>query len=213
MKLDEQKQIQKHFERMYQAGQKPWRNHLPQKSLEDFFRIVKKEVGNAKILDIGCGDGWISIIAAKEGHEVLGIDSSPSAIKEAMSAANEKGLTNKLRFEVGDALGLPYDDNFFDAVIDRGLFHHILPQNREIYLQNILRVLKKKSLVYLSVFSKNNPVGIGQLFNKKKIEEIFGKVFSIVYFNEDPYLARASAHLMHFILKRNSKLKIGRAHV
>src|SRR3989344_7345390 len=136
MDLKRQEEIQKHFERMYQDGQKPWRYHPPEEILEMFFKRVKKEFGKAKILDIGCGDCWISLAAASRGHEVWGIDSSKTAIEDAIGAAEELNLENKVHFEVGDALKLPYEENFFDAMIDRGLLHHILPENRELYLKN-----------------------------------------------------------------------------
>lgn len=202
MDLKLQGEIQKHFERMYRRGQKPWRYHRPEKSLQEFFKRIEKEFGKARILDIGCGDGWISLAAAGRGHEVWGIDSAETAIEEAKISAQKTKLGSKVHFQVGDALNLLYPDNSFDAAIDRGLFHHIIPENRTLYLKNLLRVARKKSLLYLSVFSENNPIGMGQLFTKEKIEGIFGNYFSIVYFDEDPYPSQAPAHLQHFILKR-----------
>lgn len=202
MDLKLQHEIQRHFEAMYQHGQKPWRYHPPEKSLQEFFKKVEKELGKAKILDIGCGDGWISLEVAGRGHEVWGLDSSKTAIEEAKTSAQKVKLPTKVHFQVANALNLPYGNNSFDAAIDRGLFHHIIPQNRTLYLKNLLRVVRKKSLLYLSVFSEDNPIGIGQLFTKEKIKQIFGNYFSTVYFDEDPYPSQAPAHLLHFILKR-----------
>ncbi len=201
MNLDEQKKIQKHFERMYQFGQKPWVEHGLEPTFLFFLKFLKKKYEKAKVLDIGCGNGWISLIAAKEGHEVLGIDSSPTAIAQARESAKSEGVEN-VNFEMGDALDLPYQDNFFNALIDRGLFHHILPENRPLYLENILRVLKPKSHFYLSLFSIHNPVGIGQLFTKVLVEEIFGNNFSINQYSADPLRADLPAHLLHFIMER-----------
>ena len=190
---------------MYQAGQKPWIEHGAEPSLDDFFRPLKQKYTKAKVLDIGCGNGWISIRAAKEGHEVWGIDSSETAIGEAKEASKKAGVDESTHFQLGDALNLPYEDSFFGALIDRGLLHHILPENRPIYFQNILRVLKPQSLIYLSVFSTKNPVGIGQLFTKKLVEDLFAKNFTIISFSQDPYPTQAPVHLMHFILERISR--------
>lgn len=204
MKLEEQKQIQEHFEGMYQRGLKPWTEHGDGPLLSDFFQLLKLTNPKAKILDIGCGNGWISIAAAKQGFDVWGIDSSETGIKEAKAKAKAVGVEKKTHFEVGDALNLPYDDNFFDALIDRGLFHHILPENRPLYFSNILPVLTPQALFYLSVFSMKNPKGIGQLFSKSLVKNLFGKHFQIRDFTVDPYPTNAPAHILHFILERKA---------
>lgn len=202
MKTNNQKRISKHFELMYQAGQKPWTEHGPEPALKEFFKILKQRNSPTKILDIGCGDGWISILAAREGLKVWGIDSSETAISEAKEAARQESVGQSTHFQVGDALNLPYPKNFFDAAIDRGLFHHILPENRSFYFESILKVLKPKSLAYLSVFSTKNPIGIGQLFTPELVEELFGKDFKTIFFEEDPFPTEAPAHLMHFIFEK-----------
>ncbi len=207
MDLERQKQIKEHFEGMYQAGEKPWVKHGAEPALDDFFRVLSQKYPKAKILDIGCGDGWISIRAVKEGNVVWGIDSSETAIEEAKEAAKAAGVANTIHFQVGDALNLPYEKEFFEAAIDRGLFHHILPANRTLYFQNILKVLKPKSLVYLSVFSTKNPEGIGERFTPELIKELFGQYFRILSASQDPYPTLAPAHLLHFILERTQNSK------
>ncbi|OGD83277.1 hypothetical protein A2165_03760 [Candidatus Curtissbacteria bacterium RBG_13_40_7] len=198
----DQDSISRYFEGLYRAGQKPWTLHDPGSLLESFFDKLKEEFGNAKVLDIGCGNGWISLMVAKRGHQVWGIDSSETAILEAKGLSEKANVSNLTHFEVGNALDLPYKDNFFEGLVDRGLFHHILPKNRNLYLENIKRVLKPESLVYLSVFSMENPEGIGQRFTKDKIESIFGEIFSIDTYDEDPFPPDSPAHLLHFILRR-----------
>lgn len=205
MDLRKQKRIQDHFERMYQVGDKPWVDHGAEIELDEFLKLIGKRLKIAKVLDVGCGDGWISIKFAQKGHKVWGIDSSQTAIAEANFKAKQSKVSKNTHFIVGDALNLPYKNNFFDAIIDRGLFHHILPQNRSLYFENILRVLSDKSFFYLSVFSRRNLPGIGQLFSKKDVEELFGKNFSIIFSSSDALLSLAPAHLMHFILETKNK--------
>jgi len=149
----QQKHIQEHFERMFRAGDTPWVSSGPEPALEDFFELLAHTYPKARVLDIGCGNGWISIQAVQQGFEVWGIDSSETAIEEATLDAQAAWVTEKTHFQVGDVLDLPYEDHFFDAIIDRGLFHHILPENRALYRKNILRILKPKSVFYLAVFS------------------------------------------------------------
>lgn len=188
---------------MHREGARPWR-HVPKSALDEFFKLLHGRFPEgARVLDIGCGDGWIAIRAAGEGHRAWGIDSSKTAIADAKDAARNAGVEDRVEFYLGDGLTLPYEDNSFDAVVDRGFFHHILPENRPLYFKNILRVLTPKGLLYLSVFSEKNPFGIGQRFSEKLVHQLFGEYFQTIFFSEDPYPTQAPAHLLHFILDRN----------
>jgi len=68
-----------------------------------------------RILDIGTGTGFIALILAGLGHDVIGIDLSREMINVARRKAN--GL--KIRFVIGDAEDLPFRDESFDAVVCR----------------------------------------------------------------------------------------------
>lgn len=199
MSSKKQKKVSERFEEMFEKGITPWTDHDPEPLLEEFANNLKAKKPDAKVLDIGCGDGWISIKLAKLGFSVSGIDSSQTAIKRAKKSADSEGLD--VDFRVGDALNLPFEDKKFDAIIDRGLLHHILPENRGKYYENIKRVLKKEGLVYLSVFSKRNKGSIGQTFKRGGVKKLF-KDFEIVKFAKDPWPSHNPAHLLHFVLKR-----------
>ena len=198
MDLPKQEEIRHYFDQMYQRGTTPWVQHPPEPSLKYFMDFLKKEKSEALVLDLGCGVGWISFQLAKYGFHVVGIDGSETAISQAKESAGKKNFDSLVKFYVGDVLDLPSDLNQFDALVDRGLFHHILPENRDLYFENIKKVLKPGAFVYLSVFSLKNPEGIGQRFSKKDIEKLF-KNFNVEYYNEDPEDNDAPAHLMHFI--------------
>lgn len=87
MDLKEQKLIQNHFDRMYQVGNTPWKSHSPEPLFSQFVNLSKKRRPNAKVLDIGCGDSWLSITMAKTGLRVWGIDSSKTVIDKAKKEA------------------------------------------------------------------------------------------------------------------------------
>jgi SAM-dependent methyltransferase len=70
------------------------------------------------ILEIGCGAGNNLWFASREGFRVAGIDGSRSSIEYARSRFAEEGLSGD--FRVGDFTDLPFDDDAFDLVIDRG---------------------------------------------------------------------------------------------
>ncbi len=195
-----QRDISKRFEERYQQDDTPWTRHPPEPMVDRFLAFLQDEKPDARVLDIGCGDGWLSLKAAERGLEVWGIDSSKTAIERARRESQRRGLSDRVEFSVGNALELAYEDDFFDAMLDRGLFHHILPENRSLYFDNILRVLKPRSYIYLSVFSTRS-VGEKNQFTRQDIEELYTS-FRIVAYEEDPYPTSAPAHLLHFIMER-----------
>jgi SAM-dependent methyltransferase len=76
-----------------------------------------KPRSETKILEIGCGAGNNLWFAAREGFSVAGLDGSPSAIEFAGKRFADEGLKGDLR--VADFIKLPFEDNYFDFVIDR----------------------------------------------------------------------------------------------
>jgi SAM-dependent methyltransferase len=69
------------------------------------------------VLDIGCGIGGPArYLAATFGCNVTGIDLSPEFIDAATYLTARCGLSDRVSFQVGDTLNLPFDDASFDAV-------------------------------------------------------------------------------------------------
>jgi ubiquinone/menaquinone biosynthesis C-methylase UbiE len=73
---------------------------------------------SVRILEVGCGTGSNLWFAAREGFTVAGVDASESAIEAARSRFTADGLNGDLR--VADFTELPFDNESFDLVIDRG---------------------------------------------------------------------------------------------
>lgn len=76
--------------------------------------------GNLNILDVGCGTGFVALLLAEMGHEVAALDITEGMMEKAKTHARESGLS--IRFEIGDADNLPFDDESFDTVVCRWLF-------------------------------------------------------------------------------------------
>ena len=62
----------------------------PTKAFVDFFRDYDKT--NARILDIGCGQGRDALFIARLGHHITGVDLSPAAISDLQKDAAREGL-------------------------------------------------------------------------------------------------------------------------
>jgi ubiquinone/menaquinone biosynthesis C-methylase UbiE len=75
--------------------------------------------GEKRVLDVGVGTGFLSIMLAEIGYSVVGVDLSEEMIKKARKKIDARGL--KVRLEVGDAEDLSFEDGSFDAVVNRAV--------------------------------------------------------------------------------------------
>jgi ubiquinone/menaquinone biosynthesis C-methylase UbiE len=97
--------------------------------------------GKTKVLDVGCGKGTSAIYLAEHyGCSIVGVDISPDSIDEARRLAHRRGLEDKVRFEVGDALHLPFPNNQFDATISQALL--VLVKDKLQAVRESLRVAR-----------------------------------------------------------------------
>lgn len=90
-----------------------------------------------KILDIGCGTGFFTILLSREGYDVTGIDLTPDMVADARALAEEEGVS--CSFHCMDAEAPDFPDESFDAIVTRNLTW-TLPHPKEAYRQ-WLRVL------------------------------------------------------------------------
>ena len=99
-----------------------------------------------RVLDLGCGPGTISVGLAEavDPGEVHGIDMEASQIDLAHAAAEAGGHAN-ISFHVGNALDLPFESDYFDAVHAHAVIMHI--PDTERVLSEIRRVLKPGGLL------------------------------------------------------------------
>jgi len=207
----------KFFEQSYKLGDKRietgfgWPIKGVGGEIKDFFKIIKKHTATGQVLDLGCGEGRICIFFAKNGFESYGIDFASSAIDRAKIFSKEEKVSDKIKFRVGNILSLPYQDNFFDVAVDSSAFDHVEPINWNLYLKNLLRVLKQKGFYILTVFSANTP-WLGQknryysedayfhFFTENDIKEIFGKYFKIIEIQEKLHTKPQPTFMFYHVL-------------
>jgi len=152
------------------------------------------DMNKKRILDVGCGFGRESILLAKNGALVTGIDISHKSIQVAKKLALDEGIDN-IDFKVLKVEDLTYE-NEFDVVFCRGSLHHFY--DVESVVKTLYKALKKDGLMIAQEPKTENPIAIigRKFFNPStptehpfqtgELKNIFNEVFGNVhteYFN------------------------------
>lgn len=181
-------QMEKIYREMSQADI-PWHMETPPKALQTL--ITDHVLKPCKIIELGCGTGNYVLYFSRNGFDAIGVDISENAIRIARESASRDGL--KCAFVVTDVLGdLSELGDKFDFAYDWELLHHIFPEDREKYIENVWSLLKPRGR-YLSVcFSERSdqfrgvgkyrktPLGTILYFsNENEIKSLFEKRFNI----------------------------------
>jgi 2-polyprenyl-6-hydroxyphenyl methylase/3-demethylubiquinone-9 3-methyltransferase len=110
--------------------------------------------GPFDVVDIGCGAGTQAMLWAELGHRVRAIDLNEALVAIGRERAEEKGLS--IRFDVGTATSLPYEDQSADAVLLPELLEHV--PEWEACLREAVRIVRPRGLLYLSTTNLLCPV-------------------------------------------------------
>lgn len=131
----------------------PWNSSAPPSLLVE--AVETGRIKPCRAVDLGCGVGNYAVWLAGQGFDVTGIDFSQHAIKHANDLATRKGVS--CRFVVADLLGdLKEFHASFDLAYDWELLHHIFPEDRPRYLQNVHRILRPKGTYFSVCFSEKD---------------------------------------------------------
>ncbi|MFX0039177.1 MAG: class I SAM-dependent methyltransferase [Promethearchaeota archaeon] len=111
-----------------------------------FFKMLP-DISNLYGLDIGCGEGYNTRIAAKKGAKMDAIDISKTFIKYAKESEIEESLG--IKYQIANATKLPYPDNTFDFAIATMSIMDISDNKKAI--TEAFRVLKSGGFFQFSI--------------------------------------------------------------
>src|SRR5437870_6481209 len=124
-----------------------WRSvPLIELSALDTYQFVKSMLPHPAqtIVEIGCGNGYLSLELARDGHEVIGIDLSPDIIKVAertrAAHADPSGF-GSLRYLCTNVNTWQDSDASFDVVIFNRALHHMSDLSQ--VMATVTRLLKQ----------------------------------------------------------------------
>ena len=160
---------QKTYELMYRFTNPNWDDgNIPPQVVE----LAGQSTG--RLLDLGCGTGSQAIYFARQGFEVVGVDSSPTAIQRAQMKAAMSGVD--LQFYIQDVTHLNLFQKPFDLVLDIGCFHGLGKVAREAYVAELLRLTHPGSQFLLWGIDYQFP---SYGLSAQRVEEAFQPAFRL----------------------------------
>jgi HemK-related putative methylase len=136
------------------------------KALAEFIKVNKGD----KVIDIGCGTGFLAILSAKKGGFVKGTD----ILQEAVNLSNKNALKNKVNvdFRKGDLFS-PFEEEKFDVIIAN------VPQ--EVLSPKIKKKWDKNKIISYSGGETGSEILIRTLEEAKKYMHKKSRLYIVVY--------------------------------
>ena len=157
--------------RMYRAFDYNGKRQMARQIIEGTASYVNLPDGG-KCLDVGCGSGALGIAVGKRNPraEIVGIDrwgKEYASFSKSLCESNARAEgVSRITFRQGDATHLDFPDETFDAVVSNYVYHNI-PGDRQQYLLETLRTLKKGGTFALHDIFSRSKYGDMQAFVKK----------------------------------------------
>lgn len=107
-----------------------------------------------RVLDVGCGNGYVLSRYALAGATVCGVDLTNTAIALCRGRFRLLGLAG--HFSVGSAEELPFEKNSFDCVCCMGVLHHTPDTERAV--AEMFRVLRPGGRLIVMVYHRNSAI-------------------------------------------------------
>jgi cyclopropane fatty-acyl-phospholipid synthase-like methyltransferase len=125
-----------------------------------FTDLMIEQIGlqaGQRLLDVGCGTGQPAVqMAQKSGAYVTGITVSQSQVAAATARAQEAGMTDRVTFELVNAMEMPYADGTFDAAwAFESIFH--MPSRVQVF-REMARVVRPGGRVVVADFVTTRPM-------------------------------------------------------
>lgn len=146
-----------HWDSKFQKGK--WGRYPPEELVRFMGRNYKEDNREKwKVLEAGCGPGANIWFLHREGYQVFGIDGSPSAIEQARNRIETENFgmnRHDVDLRVGNFSALPWEDNFFDVVVDVFSIYANTSDIIDQTLAEVYRVLKTGGKFFFKVWGKN----------------------------------------------------------
>ena len=139
-------QLAKYFALLGEAVEDKYLEPDMDEDIDDMSIHLGNVLAGHTVLELGCGTGFWTEVAAESAQSVLAVDINANLI----DIARERGMPEgKVSFRVADALDLPEDIGKFTAVLVSFLWSHLNKKEQEQLLATLKKRLGKDVLLVI----------------------------------------------------------------
>jgi SAM-dependent methyltransferase len=144
------------WDREYKQPQLLTRENKPQSDVVRFVKFLKKQkfsLEDKKVLDLGSGTGRNSFYFTELGAHVTGLEISQTAISMAAEYAKQDNFNiTYIHQSMGEPFPIP--DKSVDIVLDITSSNSLNEKEREVYVQEVARVLKPDGYFFVKTLCR-----------------------------------------------------------
>src|SRR6202046_1545140 len=159
----------------FSGGRPPWSLGEPQPEIA---ALIDQGKIQGDVLDAGCGEAALALHMAALGHNTVGLDASPTAIKLAKAEAVRQGLTSA-SFEVADISAFTGYDGRFNTIVDSTLFHSVPIGLRDGCQRSFVRDAARGASYFVLVFAKTGDGGHANPVTEDELRDVVSKYWVI----------------------------------
>jgi len=188
----------------------------PQMDLTRFLRFLKKKEGvvvkNMRMLDLGCGTGRNTNFLQEIGNDCTGTEISDNALNIAKERAKKKNLkTEFLKHDMGKKF--PFKSEEFVLLLDVTSSNSLNEKERQNYLEESFRVLKKNGYFFVKALCKDgdkNAHKLLKLHPGPEKDTYIMKDFGLVerVFSKDDFMKTYAAYFKILNLKKKTSYSL-----
>jgi ArsR family transcriptional regulator len=159
-----QEVLRNRHEQFYPHGDA--RQMLPGRSWAAWARTLGELLPPLDVVDIGCGDGYLALEAARWARHVTGVDRSDDVLERAKALAAKRRVTN-VEWRKGDLSRLPLRDAAHDVALLSQSLHHASDPERAI--AEAVRVLRSSGRLLLMDLKAHDQTWVRSRFGDRHL--------------------------------------------
>jgi ubiquinone/menaquinone biosynthesis C-methylase UbiE len=137
------------------------------------------------VIDIGCGVGAWSILLAKNGARVVGLDYSSEALIRCKERGKEDHVDSNILGTLADGFYLPFRDEVFEGGTLNWVLAHIPVRENKRFMKEVKRVLRRDSWLMISDSYWRGQEGGKEQVQTRKTEKGISQVYKYYYTPEE----------------------------